>query len=316
MNGYTVLVTGSAGMIGSRLMELLPEYGYRPIGLTRENCNLLDGRKTIDFFCENSTTRSMVINCAGFNGGINFNREYPADIYWQNSTIALNVLRASLFCKTKKVVSTITSCAYPDMGICGELEEFDLWKGEPNQTVSCHGFARRTLDAYSRQLFKQHGLMAINVVLNNCYGPRDRFQPDRSKFMAALIKKFSDAHREGRKDVVLWGTGKARREVLFSDDAARAIIHALNQYADPMVPLNMGTGVDNTIKRYAKLVAKEVGFGGNIIFDSTKPDGQMKKLLNVERMKLHTSFLPEMGLEEGIRRTVAWYNQNWETWIK
>lgn len=311
-----VLVTGSTGMIGSRVFGLLPCYLFRPISLPRDACDLTNTKRTIEIFCD--IKPDYIINCAGWNGGIGFNRSFPAEVYWTNAMISMNVLRASLFAKVKKVVSTITSCAYPERGSGGNngLYEYDLWNGKPADSVSCHGYARRTLDAYGKQLFKQHGLMAVNVIFNNCYGPQDRFDPERSKFMAALIKKFADAKRDGKPEVILWGTGDAKRELLYRDDAARALIHALKEYDDPICPLNMGSGKDYKIKKYAKMVAKATDFQGDIIWDSTKPDGQMRKLLCVKRMSQHTTFRPEMLLEEGIRRTVKWYNENYDTITK
>lgn len=306
MGNNRVLVTGSRGMIGSKVVELLPSWGYHPITLP-DQLDLRNLTETLEVFL--SISPNYVINCAGFNGGIGFNKSNPAEIYKTNSEIISNVIDCSKLVEVKKLVGIITSCAFPAVAQ-NPLKESDLHNGPPDPSVECHAYARRVTDIMSRQYHKQYGCNFVNVILNNCYGPCDRFSPQRSKFMAALIKKFCDAKREGVHEVSLWGSGIARRELLYRDDAAVAIITALEEYDDPSVPLNMGCGEDHSIKEYAEIVAATVGYEGQIIWDTSKPEGQLRKLLDVDRMRKLTTFSPVYNIHIGTETTVAWYNKN------
>jgi GDP-L-fucose synthase len=309
LKGKTVLVTGGSSMIGSSVVEQLAQKGANVVAPTHEKCDLTYWDDVNSVF--DVVQPEYVIHCAGWNGGIRWNQLFPAEIFRRTALMALHVLDACQHFGVKKVVSVLTSCAYPDLGPDAVLSEKDFWAGLPNPSVECHGFAKRILDAYSRQLYKQHGLVAVCAVLNNAYGPRDKFDPERSKVLGAFVKKFADAAERGDNEVVCWGTGQPRRELIYRDDAAAGLISVLEEYEEPMLPINVGLGYDIPIHQLAWLVARAVGFNGQITWDTSKPDGQMKKLLDVTRMRrLLTGFDPQVTIHEGIDKTVAWYREH------
>lgn len=309
LKNSVVFVTGGSSMIGSAVVEILEKRGAHVVAPSHAQCDLLDAGQVEAAF--RTAKPDYVIHCAGWNGGIRWNQLYPADIFRRTTLMALNVLGACHTFGVRKVVSVLTSCAYPDLGPDAVLREEDFWKGMPNPSVECHGFAKRVLDAYSRQLYRQHGLVAVSAVLNNAYGPFDKFDPERSKVLAAFIKRFADAAGRGDDEVVCWGTGQPRRELIYRDDAAAGLVSVLEEYEEPLLPINVGLGYDIPVHQLARLVANAAGFKGCIAWDQTKPDGQMKKLLDVTRArKLLTGFEPQVCIHEGVEKTVEWYKEN------
>ena len=247
-----------------------------------------------------------VIHAAGYNGGIKFNIDNPYDIYSKNILMANNLFRALMRYKPKKTVSIVASCAYDSSKQI--LLPHHILEGEPNHTVACHGYAKRHLQLLSRFALHQHGLDAVTACATTLYGPGDSVDPNKTKVMMALIKKFVDAKRNNT-DVEVWGTGRARRQFIFAKDAAKALKKVLFEYNDNYNPVHLcGTDGDITIMALCEIIKKVTEFQGNVIFNDNHPDGQMKK-------ELYPS--PEMfglqytTLEEGIRETVNWY-QNLE----
>lgn len=319
----TVLVTGGSSMIGRQLVPLLRDEGFEVFAPSKMEMNCLVLQSVYDYFDKHQP--DYVIHLAGYNGGIEFNKRFPADIYMQTAWMALSVLGAASF-YSKKVVSVLPSCAYfpgkqyirndewgtpyiANDGVADVLYERNFAKGEPHESVACHGLAKRILFDYSRQLHKQFKLNAVSCVLNNCYGPNARHdEPLRLKVADALIQRFCDTKANGGKTVQVWGTGQSRREFLFAKDAAIGILKVLQHYDDPTEVINIGSGTDVSIKELAELIRDIVDPSITIEFDTSKPDGQMKKMFDNTKMKNLLRWEPSTELADGIKETVDWYN--------
>lgn len=322
-----VLVTGGNSLIGKELLPLLKEDGYQVIAPTKQEMNCLVLQMVYDFF--EKYKPDYVIHLAGFNGGIEFNRRVPADIYMQTAYMALNVTGAASY-YSKKLVSVLPSCAYypnqrfQERGFPIEelpadvLNEEEFENGLPHPSVECHGLAKRILFDYARQLNKQFGFNAVCCVLNNCYGPGARYdEPDRLKVVDALIKKFCDKKIELEssnklnvkdKSVVVWGSGEPRREVMFCKDAAEGILEVFKHYNDPTEVINIGCGYDVSIRELAYMIQDLVDPSIQVIFDTTKPDGQMKKMFDITKMKEKLGgWEPKTDLYTGLKATIEWY---------
>ena len=319
----SILVTGGSSMIGKPLVELLKQEGFQVFAPTKNEMNCLVLQSCYDYFDKHKP--DYVIHLAGFNGGIGFNAKFPADIYMQTAWMALSVLAAASF-YSSKVVSVLPSCAYfpgkqyirndewgtPYIANDGEadvLYERNFAKGEPHPSVACHGLSKRILFDYSRQLAKQMKLNAVCCVLNNCYGPHARHdEPERLKVADNLIQKFCDAKANNKKRVEVWGTGNPRRELLFSKDAATGILKVLQHYDDPMEVINIGSGTDISIRDLAEKIRGIVDPEIEIVYDASRPDGQMKKLFDNTKMKSVLRWEPQTSLDDGLKQTIDWYN--------
>mgnify|MGYP005817120939 CR=1 FL=1 len=327
LSGKKVAITGGEGFLGRAVFDMVVKRGAIPINISHSAINLLDLDSTIRFF--SSEMPDYCIHCAGYNGGIEFNRMYPADILYSNTIMALNLYHACEYSQIKKLVSIMTSCAYPDTGM-EVLEEENFWNGKPNDTIRAHGIAKRTLQAATEAYEKQYGFNSVTVCVTNLYGPYDTFDLVRTKVVGALIRKFTEAHDEYLKNVDIaiksnvdisliekptvecWGTGSPRREFMYVSDAAEAIVQALEKYDDHTTPLNIGTGNDITIKELVKYIVEALKYDGEIEWNSEKPDGQLKKLLSTARMEKIININPT-SIKEGIGKTVEWYIKN-KTW--
>jgi len=299
LTGKKIAVTGASSMIGRAVMSKLTKRGAFPRAIPHSIYDLLklgDAYKAV-------IGNDYCVHCAGYNGNISFNQKYPADIYHRTATMGLNVLHACHKFGIKKVVSPLASCAYPDEDI---LYEGSLCSGSPNHTVEAHGLSKRVIFDYSRQLFKQFKYMSVCLVFNTCYGPHDSFNVDKTKVVGGLISKFVIAKAQNLPSVECWGSGQVRREFIYVDDAAEAIIQTLEHYDNPNIPLNVGTGTDIYVEDLAKIIKKIVGYEGDILWNTDKPDGQFQKLLYIRRMKdyLDIEFTP---LEDGLTKTIEWY---------
>jgi GDP-L-fucose synthase len=325
-----VLVTGGTGFLGRHLTKELHAAGAEAVaigdykggwqnhGYDHRGVNLTNPSALHCYFdCYGPF--DAVMHVAGWNGGISFNESFPADIFYRNTMMALNVMDAAQAFKVKKVVSVVASCAYPQMEwehegygdyILREREfmcEADFLDGPPHDSVACHGYAKRNLQLASHFYRQQYGLNAVCACPTTLYGPGDSYDPQRTKVMGGMVKRFCDAADRGEQEVVCWGTGQPKREFLYVEDCARLLLQVLEHYDDSSMPLNLGTGQELTVKEVAETVARGVGFSGRIGWDTTKPDGQMRKRLDLTRMRQAIPGVELTTLEEGVRRTAADY---------
>lgn len=287
-------------MIGNAVATSLENCGHKVKRLMHMECDLMSLDQARDHI---TSDYEFVVHAAGYNGGIEWNRLYPETIFFRTSMMALNVLHTCVQRKIGRVMSIISSCAYPDKGQ-EVLREEDFWEGSPNPSVECHGLSKRVLHAYTRQINKQHKLKYICAVLTNCYGPMDNFNPLKTKVVGALIKKIVDAKMNNDPEIVCWGSGLPRRELMFSEDAGYALAEALLCWERSDL-VNVGIGEDFSIAEVAETIASIVEYRGKIKWDTSKPDGQMRKLLDSSKLDCP----PKHSLLEGLQKTIQWYMQ-------
>lgn len=307
-----VAVTGADGFLGKHLVSFLEEecgcslvYG---IDGPRNDAHGLDLAKHQEFCGDHEF--DILFHLAGHNGGLAFNLLGPADIFYRNTLMGLNVLEESRRSRVKKVVSVVASCGYGD-NLCGVFPSRLYLKGEPHASVACHGYAKRNLQLASSYYRQQYGLHAVCACPTTLYGPGDNFDPQRTKVMGGMVKRFVDAVRAEESSVTVWGSGTPQREFLYVEDAVRLLVATAIGYDDSEMPINLGSGQEVSIKTLAEMVAKETGFKGEIEYDLTKPNGQHRKRLDCGPMcemldLIHPLFSFTM-LERGIASTVAHY---------
>ena len=300
--GNTVFVAGHKGLVGSAVVRELKNKGAEIITRTREELNLLDQEAVRGFFFEHRP--DYVVLAAAKVGGILANSIYPANFIYENLTIQANVLHAASSYDIKRMVVLGSSCIYPKM--CPQpIKEEYLLTGPLEPTNEAYAVAKIAGLKMAEFYHKQYGMNTISLMPTNLYGVNDNFDLTSSHVLPALIRRFYTAKLNGDKQVTCLGTGSPRREFLYVDDLARAISHVLYNYNGNEL-LNVGTGEDVTIKEAAEMVAKTVGYEGDIVWDHTKPDGTPRKVLDVSRIQA-TGWKSEVSLEEGLKRTVEWY---------
>lgn len=324
-----VFVTGYSSMLGAEVVKLLQDKYYVIDPETSKDflsCNVNSWSKrtvdltrysdVVDIFRKHEI--DYVIHLATYSGNIQFNTKYPADTYANTSLMGLNVFRACKEFNIKKILSIISSCAYPNIAD-GELYEKDFHKGQQHLSIESHGAAKRNLEVLSRLYRQQYGLNAVCAVLTNSFGPRDSFSVEKTKVVCGLIKKFVEAKLQNKEEVVCWGRGVELRELIYSKDAAKLIVKAFEQYEDGSMPINLGTPNEISIKNLTEVVAKAVGGHYNIVWDTSKPDGQLRKKLNLDRMNsllFNDGDFEYTPFETAVQETVNWYLENKETWLK
>jgi len=253
----------------------------------------------------------IVINCAANQGGIAYDRLYPATIFYDNMLMGINTMEAARLAGVKKCVNIIAGCAYPGEPRDGILREQELFDGPMHPTVENYGITKRAAVLQAKYYRQQYGFNAISLILINLYGPGEHFHPDRSHALAALLRKFYEAKRDNLPEVVVWGTGKPIREWLYVEDAAEGVIRATELYDDPE-PLNIATGEGYSIAQLASMIASHVGYRGGIVYDTTKPDGALRKTGDTTKMKAALNWEPPTSLGAGIRRTLDWLIDNYD----
>jgi GDP-L-fucose synthase len=301
----TVLVTGATGLAGSAIVRELTRLGKVVIGISSKDVNLLNRKATFEYL--NDLKPSTVINAAARVGGISANNLYPVKFLSENIQIQTNLMDASFSAQVEKFVFLGSSCAYPRN--CPQpIKEEYLLSGKLEPTNSAYALAKIVGIQLVNSYRKEFGKSWISVMPTNLYGPNDNFDLENGHVFAAFIKKFITAKRSSLDSVTLWGTGSPRREFLHVDDLARAIIFCMYKY-DDQVPINIGTGIDLTIKELADKIASAVGFKGEIFWDSTRFDGTPQKVLDIQKISI-LGWKPSVTLDAGIKSTVEWYLEN------
>jgi GDP-L-fucose synthase len=305
LEGATVVVTGGTGFLGQHVCDELVRSGAKvePIGRTRYD---LRRRDEIDRMLAD-TRPDAVVHLAAVVGGIGANRDHPGQFLYENAVMGLELLEACRVAGVAKTVVAGTVCAYPKHTPVPFREEH-LWDGYPEETNAPYGLAKKLLLAQAQAYRAEYGMNAIYLLPVNLYGPGDNFDLETSHVIPAMIRRFAEARDTGVPSVTLWGDGSPTREFLYVGDAARAFRLALERYDGPE-PVNLGSGGEVSIKDLASLVAEVVGYQGEIVWDATMPNGQPRRALNTSRAHDRLDFVASVPLEQGIRRTVAWFQE-------
>ena len=303
------VITGGAGFLGSHLQANLHSRGVKPSDIfvpTIEEFDLTKPESVERLYRQ--TQPETVIHLAAQVGGIGANRENPGRYFYANLAMGLHLIEGARLHGLKKFVQIGTICAYPKFTPVPFKEE-DLWNGYPEETNAPYGIAKKALMVMCQAYRQQYGLNAIYLLPVNLYGPRDNFDLASSHVIPALIRKCVEAKRAKADHITAWGTGSASREFLYVEDAAEAIVLATEKYNDPE-PVNLGSGREITIKALTELIAKLAGFQGKIIWDPTKPDGQPRRCLDTTRAKERFGFVAKTAFEDGLQKTIAWYEEH------
>jgi GDP-L-fucose synthase len=299
-----VIVTGGAGFLGSFVVEKLRARGCQNIVVPRSReYDLRDRDAIVRLYRE--AQPHLVIHLAAVVGGIGANRANPGRFFYDNAIMGIQLMEYARQFGVEKFVAIGTICSYPKFTPV-PFKEDDLWNGYPEETNAPYGLAKKMMLVQAQAYRQQYGFKAIYLLPVNLYGPRDNFDLETGHVIPALIRKCVEAKESGGKEIVLWGDGSPTREFLYVEDCAEGILLAAERY-DGAEPVNLGTGEEIAIRDLAQMIAAEVGFSGNIVWDTTKPNGQPRRCLEVTRAKELFGFQAAHRLREGIPKTVAWF---------
>ncbi len=305
-----VLVTGGSGFLGHHVIQELKRRGATDIHAPRSR--EYDLRKPEQVRkCLDDIKPNIIIHMAAVVGGIGANRAHPGSFFFDNAAMGIHLIEEARLRGVEKMTNLGTICAYPKFTPVPFREE-ELWNGYPEETNAPYGLAKKMMLVQGQAYRQEYGFNTIFLLPVNLYGPRDNFDPASSHVIPALIRKALEAKESGATEMVCWGTGSATREFLYVEDCARAIVLATERYDGPE-PINLGSGMEISIRDLSETIARLCGFTGKIVWDSTKPDGQPRRCLDVARAKETFGFVAEMSFEEGLKRTIAWYLENRHT---
>jgi GDP-L-fucose synthase len=301
-----VYIAGHRGLVGSALLRRFRAEGFTNLLVrSRSELDLTDRAATFDFILESKP--QVVIDAAARVGGILANSTYPADFLSENLQIQVNLLDAAVAARVPRLLFLGSSCIYPKLSP-QPIRESALLTGPLEETNDAYAIAKIAGILQVQAVRRQYGLSWISAMPTNLYGPGDNFSPSGSHLLPALIRRYEEAKGSGAQEVTNWGTGSPRRELLHVDDLASASLYLLEHFDGPN-QVNVGTGVDHTISEIAEMVAQSIGYGGETRWDSSKPDGTPRKLLDVSVLR-EAGWQPEIALRDGIEATVAWYRAN------
>jgi len=302
-----IVVTGGAGFLGGYVIDGLRKRGCDSILIPKiEDYNLVNPADVVRVY--DDMKPDIVIHLAAVVGGIGANRLHPGKFFYENLMMGVQLIEQGRLRNIEKFIAIGTVCSYPKFTPV-PFKEDDLWNGYPEETNAPYGLAKKMLLVQSQSYREEYGFNSIFLVPVNLYGPGDNFNPESSHVIPALIKKCCDAIDAGDDHIVCWGTGMASREFIYVTDAAEGILLAAERYNGPL-PVNIGAGFEITIKDLVEKIAKLTGFKGQIRWDTSKPDGQPRRCLDVSRAKSLFGFEAKMTFDEGLKRTIDWYRQN------
>ncbi len=304
MKNKRITITGGKGFLGKHLIRKFQERDFRNIAIADlPDYNLVGPEDVKRLYDE--TRPDIVVHLAAKVGGIGFNQENPASLFYDNLMMGVQLIHEGYLRRVEKFVAIGTICAYPKFTPVPFKEE-NLWNGYPEETNAPYGLAKKMMLVQSQAYRQQYGFNSIFLLPVNLYGPGDNFDPRSSHVIPALIKKCADAIENHEDEITVWGTGQATREFFFVEDAAAAIVLATESY-NKSEPVNIGPGFEISIKDLVALIAELTDFKGKITWDPTKPDGQPRRMLDTTRAFQEFGFKAKTGFREGLKKTIDWY---------
>ncbi len=307
LSGATVLVTGGNGFVGRHLVKRLQHEKLKKlVAPSSAECDLLNPDDMDKILADNKP--DVILHLAARVGGIGANQKHPAEYFYDNLMMGVPLIHKAWQTGVKKFVAIGTVCAYPKFTAV-PFHEDDLWNGYPEETNAPYGLAKKMLLVQSQAYRLQYGFNSIFLLPVNMYGPGDNFDLESSHVIPALIRRFIEARDNNEKEIVCWGDGSASREFLYVDDVADAIILATKNY-DGDAPVNIGSGMEISIRDLAEMIARMTEFKGEIRWDTSRPNGQPRRCLDTSRARDQFGFTAKVKFEEGIRRTIDWYQNH------
>ncbi len=302
--GKRIVVTGGSGFLGSFVVARLRARGAAHVIVPRRSeYDLVDGAAVRRLIAD--ARPQVVLHLAARVGGIGANREHPADFFYDNLMMGVQLMHEAWAAGVEKFVTVGTVCAYPKFTPLPFREE-DLWNGYPEETNAPYGLAKKMLLVQGQAYRQQYGFNAIYLLPVNLYGPGDNFDPDSSHVIPALIRKCLEARDAGAPEIVAWGDGSPTREFVYVEDAAEGIVLAAERYNGDE-PVNLGSSYEISIRELTELIARLTGFPGRITWDTSKPNGQPRRKLDVSRARARFGFEATTRFEDGLRKTIDWY---------
>lgn len=299
-----VLVTGGSGFLGGHVLEELARRGATQVSAPRRaDYDLRDPEQVRR--CLQDIRPDLIIHLAAVVGGIGANRKHPGQFYYDNMAMGLHLVEEARRAGVEKMTNLGTICAYPKFTPV-PFRESELWNGYPEETNAPYGLAKKMLLVQGQAYRQEYGFNSIFLLPVNLYGPRDNFDPESSHVIPALIRKALEAKESNAPEMVCWGTGSATREFLYVADCARAIVLASERYDGPE-PVNLGSGMEISIRDLSEKIARYCGYEGTLVWDSTKPDGQPRRCLDTSRAAELFGFRAEVPFDQGLQQTIAWY---------
>ena len=299
-----ISITGGHGFLGKYLKKKLEQRNCNNISLVeREKYNLVINKDVKRMY--DDLKPDIVFHLAAVVGGIEINQKNPGKFFYENAMINLQVMHEGYLHKIEKIISIGTVSIYPENAPL-PFNEKNIWEGYPEEANAPYGIAKRIMHVQSSSYRKQYGYNSILLLLTNLFGPEDNFNPQSSHVVASLIKKFHDAKINNKKEAVVWGDGESTRDFCYVEDIAEGIVLAAEKY-NKSDPVNLASGNEISIKKLALLIKKQIGYEGNILWDSSKPSGPKRRVININKAKNEFGYQVTTSLEDGIKKTVDWY---------
>jgi GDP-L-fucose synthase len=309
--GKQIVVTGGTGFLGSHLSARLRELGATVVSCSRgEGCDLRDAAQAQAFIQRHRP--EMVFNCAAHQGGVAYQRIRPGTILHDNVLMGVNTMEAARLAGVQRYVNIIAACAYPGDPANGLLREDEIDAAPMHPSADNYGISKRLALLQAKHYEAQYGLPITSVAFANTYGPGDHFSPEQSHVLAALLRRFYEAERDGTPEVVVWGRGLAERDLLYVDDAITGLLLIVEHAPDAFDLVNVGSGTGHSVKHIANTLKEVTRYSGSIAFDHSKPEGPLKKTLDITRLQTLLGWTPPTSLTEGTRYTLAWLSQHYQ----